>query len=81
MPSVIARGIIICQEKKVSKKEKEKPATNAYLIENNSQVPPRRRIASVRIVSVALILRMIRAMRTATMIHRNREYRIEKLRR
>lgn len=78
---MITRGIIICQEKKAKRKEREKPATNAYLMENKSHVPPRRRIATVRIVRVAFKLRMMRATRIVTPTHRIREYRIEKLRR
>jgi len=78
---MIASGISICHKKKANRKEMEKPAVNAYLIENNIQVPPRRRIAIVRVVSVALILRMIRAITIVTATHRSREFRSEKLRR
>ena len=78
---MIASGIIICQKKKENRKEMEKSAANAYLIENKSQVPLRRRIAIVRVVSVALILRMIRAITIVTATHRSREFKIEKLRR
>jgi hypothetical protein len=78
---MIPSGIIICQAKKANKKEMEKSTTNAYLIENKSQIPLRRRIATVRVVSVAFTLRMRRATIIVTAIHRSREFRIEKLRR
>jgi hypothetical protein len=78
---MIASGIIICHKKKVKRKGIENPATKAYLIENKSQVPSRRSIATARTVRVAFKLRMISAIRIVMLIHRSREYRIEKLRR
>jgi hypothetical protein len=70
---VIPKGTKICQKKKDRRKRRGKPAVNAYLIENRSQVPPRRRIAMVRIVRVAFMFRRLRARRIVTRIHRSSE--------